>query len=135
MRASPPLAELLAVAYLTGFRQTDLLAMQKTAVTAKGLRLRQSKDGKLVTREWTPLLRGIVQNAIGRSETGFVFVGTRGHPWTVSGLQSALRRLNPGFRFRDLRPKAATDAPHNILAHSAQMLPTYLREWSSKALG
>jgi hypothetical protein len=134
-RASEPLAELLAVAYLTGFRQTDLLAMQKTAVTAKGLRLRKSKDGKVVTREWTPLLRSIVHKALGRSQTGFVFVGPRGHPWTVSGLQSALRRLKPGFRFRDLRPKAATDAKHNILNHSAQMLPVYLREWSSKALG
>jgi integrase len=135
IRAPEPLADLLAVAYLTGLRQTDLLAMQKTAITSKGIRLRQSKDGKSVLREWSPLLRTAIQRALERSEGPFVFVSGRGTPWTVSGLQSAMRRLKPGFRFRDLRAKAATDSKDNILGHSAQMLPVYLREWSSKALG
>lgn len=134
-RASEPLADLLAVAYLTGFRQTDLLAMQKTAVTAKGLRLRQSKDGKPVMMEWTPILKDIVERSVGRSKGLYVFTGVRGRPWTVSGLESAIRRLKPGFRFRELRAKAATDAKHNILGHSAQMLPVYLRERVTKPVG
>lgn len=126
-RASPPLADLLAVAYLTGLRQTDLIRMTRDAVTQKGLRLRQSKDGKLREIEWSPPLRFFVERVLRRSDGRFVFVGERGRPWTVSGLQSAMRRLGPGFRFRELRPKAASDAEHNVLGHDAGMLTRYVR--------
>lgn len=133
-RASPPLTDLLAVAYLTGLRQTDLLALQKTQITSKGIVLRQSKDGKPVEIEWSPALRYFVERAISRSGGLYVFTGVRGAPWTVSGLQSALRRLGPGFRFRELRPKAATDAPHNILGHARAMLEAYTRRRVTKAV-
>lgn len=53
-RAPPELTDLLAVAYLTGLRQTDLLALQKTQVSSKGVTLRQSKDGKPMEITWTP---------------------------------------------------------------------------------
>jgi hypothetical protein len=56
-----------------------------------------------------------------------LFVGVSGKPFTEDGLQSAMKRLGPGFKFRELRPKAATDAKHNVLGHSAQMLSTYIR--------
>lgn len=126
-RAPDALADLLAVAYLTGLRQTDLRMLQKSAITAKGIRLRQSKDGKLREIAWSDALRFFVERARGRSGGPFVFVGPRGHPWTVSGLQSAIRRLKPGFQFRQLRAKAASDADHNVLGHDAQMLVTYVR--------
>lgn len=126
-RAPDALTDLLAVAYLTGLRQTDLRLLRQEAVTAKGLRLRQSKDGKLREISWTPSLRCFVERAVGRSDGPWLFVGPRGRPWSPSGLQSAMRRLKPGFRFRDLRPKAASDAEHNVLGHDAGMLARYVR--------
>ncbi len=126
-RAPEPLADLIAVAYLTGLRQGDLRLLERRNVTAKGIELRQSKDGKLRVIEWSPALRHFTERALARSAGPFVFVGTRGKPFTMDGLQSALRRLNAGFRFRELRPKAASDADHNVLGHDAQMLTRYVR--------
>jgi integrase len=67
-----------------------------------------------------------------RAQSQFVFCGPSGRPFSEDGIQSAMKRLAPGFKFRELRPKAATDAhransKHNILGHGEQMLSTYLR--------
>lgn len=126
-RASPAIVDLLAVAYLTGLRQTDLRLLRREAITKDGIRLRQSKDGKLRLIEWTPTLRTFVERALERSKGQFVFVSARGKPWTVWGLQSAMRRLGPGFQFRAIRAKAASDAGHNVLGHDAGMLARYVR--------
>lgn len=126
-RAPEPLQDLLAVAYLTGLRQGDLRIMTKDAITEKGIRLVQSKDGKEREIAWSQALKYFMERALARSPGPFVFVGERGRPFSMDGLQSAMRRLDAGFRFRDLRPKAATDAEHNILGHKAQMLGVYVR--------
>lgn len=126
-RASPALQDLLAVALLTGLRQTDLRQMTKDAVTDEGLSLRQSKDGKLRVITWSDALRYFVRRAMARSKRDELFVSPHGRPWTVDGLQSSMRRLAPGFRFRELRAKAASDADHNVLGHDAQMLSRYVR--------
>lgn len=62
-----------------------------------------------------------------------IFVSLRGLPWTESGLQSALRRFNSGFQFRQLRPKAETDRP-GTLGHSGQMQQRYTRRRQLKAV-
>lgn len=126
-RAPAPVADLLAVAYLTGLRQTDLRRMQRSAVTRNCLRLRQKKDGKLREIELSPALKFFIDRALARSGGPHLFVSERGLPWSVFGLQSAMRRLRAGFRFRDLRPKAASDAEHNVLGHDAGMLTRYVR--------
>lgn len=126
-RAPEPLADLLAVAYLTGLRQTDLRQLRKSAITKDGLKLEQSKDGKLRLITWTPALRHFIDRAQERAQGPFVFVGEHGQPWSVSGLQSAMRRLKAGFLFRELRPKAASDSEHNVLGHDGQMLTRYVR--------
>jgi integrase len=126
-RANDALQDLLAVALLTGLRQTDLRLMKKSAVVKDGLELRQSKDGKLRLIEWSDALRFFVKRAMERSKGDYLFVGPWGRPWSVDGLQSAMKRLNPGFRFRDIRAKAASDAKHNVLGHDAQMLVRYVR--------
>lgn len=133
-KASPALRNLIEAAYLTGYRQTDLMLLRRSGVTSKGLVLRQSKDDKLRTILWTPRLRKVIHDALGRSEGDFVFVGASGKPWTLWGLQSAMRRLQAGFRFRDLRPKAATDAKDNTLGHGSRMLAVYLRGTVGKAV-
>ena len=131
-RAPPCLADLFAVAYLTGLRQGDLRIMTKEAVTPEGLAFRQSKDGKLRVIEWSAALRTFVDRALARSETEFLFVSAEGRPYTMDGLQCAIKRLKAKmggelFKFRELRPKAASDAKHNVLGHDAQMLRTYVR--------
>lgn len=126
-RAPPALQDLLAVAFLTGLRQGDLRTLTRANVTDKGIELRQSKDGKLRVIEWSPALKHFIDRALARSKANFVFVGAAGRPFTMDGLQSAMKRLGPGFRFRELRPKAASDASHNVLGHDAQMLTRYVR--------
>jgi integrase len=145
-RASPALQDLTAVALLTGLRQTDLRLMKLEAVTKDGLSLRQSKDGKLRLIEWSEALRFFVNRAWDRSQnppqrkarfkghepaprlpSDFLFVSEQYRPWSVDGLQSAMRRWKPGFQFRAIRPKAASDAEHNVLGHDAQMLARYVR--------
>lgn len=127
-RASPALQDLFAVAYLSGLRQTDLLIMSKRQnIKEKGIELVQSKDGKFRFIEWSAALKYFVDRALARSDCDHVFVGLSGKPWSVDGLQSAMRRLGPSFKFRELRPKAASDADHNVLGHDAQMLVRYVR--------
>lgn len=66
--------------------------------------------------------------AAGVRQQPFVFLSQRGLPWSEWGLQSALRRFKPAFRFRWLRPKAQTDRPDlDVLGHSGQMRGTYIR--------
>lgn len=126
-RASPAMQALLATAFLTGLRQTDLINLRRKNIKPDGIELVQSKDGKFRMITWSPALKHFIDQALERSECDHVFVGMSGKPWTVDGLQSAMRRLAPGFRFRELRPKAASDADHNVLGHDAQMLTRYVR--------
>lgn len=59
----------------------------------------------------------------------FIFLSKTGKPWSKWGLQSALRRFKPGFKFRQLRPKAQTDVPNkDILGHTGQMRERYTRK-------
>lgn len=125
-RAPPALYPLLAAAYLTGARQTDLIGWKRSNITERGIEYRESKTGKPRLIEWTPTLRKVMRAALERASGERVFTSARGLPWSVWGLQSALRRFKPGFRFRDLRPKAETDAP-GTLGHAGQMQGRYMR--------
>lgn len=126
-RASPALQDLISVGFLTGLRQTDLRELRRVNIKATGIELTQSKDGKFRHITWSSALKYFIDRALSRSECDHVFTGMSGKPWSVDGLQSAMRRLGPGFRFRELRPKAASDADHNVLGHDAQMLVRYVR--------
>lgn len=126
-RANEHLQDLLAVAYLTGARQTDLMLMTPAAVQDGRLRYIESKTGKQADYEITPTLRRFIDRALARGgET--LFTTPRGLAWSQWGLQSALRRLKMGFQFRQLRPKAQTDAQdRNVIGHRGQMREVYLR--------
>lgn len=125
------LQALLAVAYLTGIRQTDLRLMPLTALAGGRLRFVESKTGKPAEYEITPTLRRFIDAEAERARelgTGFLFHSPKGLPWSEWGLQSAMRRLKAGFQFRQLRPKAQTDAPdRNITGHVGQMREVYTR--------
>ena len=126
-RAPAPLVPLLAVAYLTGIRQTDLRLMKRSQIVGSALWVTESKTGKKNEHEITRTVGRFLSLALSRaSESEFVFTSERGLPWSEWGLQSALRRLKAGFRFRDLRSKAQTDRPDkDILGHSGQMRERY----------
>lgn len=125
-RAPPCLQNLLAVAYLTGIRQTDLRQLRRSAIEGVKLHVTESKTGKRNEHEITPTVAKFLNAALERSTTDFVFVSERGKPWSEWGLQSALRRFQPGFRFRDLRSKAQTDRPDkDVLGHQGQMRERY----------
>jgi integrase len=130
-RAPECMQDLLAVAYLTGIRQTDLRTMPVVAVDGDRLSFTESKTGKPAVYEITPTLRLFIDRALERAKrlnTGFLFHSSKGLPWSEWGLQSALRRLNAGFQFRQLRPKAQTDAQdRNVIGHTGQMRVAYTR--------
>lgn len=149
-RAPPELMALYCVAYLLGIRQTDLRLVEKSAITPAGLQVIESKTRKPNTHKITPTVRHFLQMALEHQERVAthwetrrnpdpakaakirahpqIFLSKRGLPWSLWGLQSALRRFKPAFQFRQLRPKAQTDAPNeNILGHSGQMRERYTR--------
>jgi integrase len=130
-RAPESLQDLLAVAYLTGIRQTDLRLMTQSVVHGSSLKFIESKTGKPADYEITPTLSVFIERALARARalgSAFLFTSPRGLPWSEWGLQSAMRRLKPGFQFRQLRPKAQTDAPdRNVIGHTGQMRVAYTR--------
>lgn len=137
-RAPPELQQLMAVAYLTGIRQTDLRLAKQDQVTKAGLVIDESKTGKRNLHEITPTIWGFLDAAIVRAKAAnspFIFVSARGKPWSEWGLQSALRRFKAGFQFRALRPKAQTDRPDaDILGHTGQMRERYHKRRNLKAV-
>lgn len=130
-RSPECMQDLLAVAYLSGIRQTDLRLMRPEHVAGGRLRFIESKTGKPADYEITPTLRFFVERALKRSKAAgceFMFSSPKGLPWSEWGLQSAMRRLKAGFQFRQLRPKAQTDAPdRNVIGHMGQMRVAYTR--------
>jgi integrase len=126
-RAPECVQDLLAVAYLTGIRQTDLRLMTRHAVQGDRLRFIESKTGKPADYEITKTLRHFIDRALARDGEA-LFTSPKGLPWSLWGLQSAMRRLKPGFQFRQLRPKAQTDAQdRNVIGHVGQMRAVYTR--------
>lgn len=126
-KAPECLQDLLAVAYLTGIRQTDLRGMKPDAIHGERLRFIESKTGKPAEYEITKTLGFFLDRALSRMG-GHLFTSPKGLPWSEWGLQSAMRRLKPGFQFRQLRPKAQTDAPdRNVIGHMGQMRVAYTR--------
>jgi site-specific recombinase XerD len=137
-RAPPALQHLLAVAYLTGIRQTDLRLLRQAQDHGHAIVLKESKTGKENEHEVTPTVRLFLDLAKDRARSfgsDYVFVSAKGLPWSEWGLQSALRRFGAGFRFRDLRRKAQTDRPDkDILGHVGGMRERYHAKRKLKAV-
>jgi len=141
--ASPGFALLLQAAYLTGLRQVDLINMRRTQIEERGIDLEESKTGKPRLILWTDTLRQVITAAIADGDAKIakrskrkkqiyalpehVFVNHRAMPWSPGAVSQAMERYDASFTFRQLRPKAATDAEHNVLGHSGQMLSRYVR--------
>ncbi len=128
-RAPTPVRNLMHIGYLTGLRLCDLVRLLKAWITPEGITVVESKTGRADLIEWTPLLRATVNRALeyAPARSPYLLVASRGQPWQKWAVQSAWKRLAPGFAFRQIRAKAATDAAHNVLGHRGQMLTRYVR--------
>jgi integrase len=133
-RAPAHFARVLKFAYLTGARQTDVMLMPVGAVTPRGLEFAESKTGKPRVIEWSDRLRELVREIL-EARAGFgtldhdrLLTTRHGEPLTGWGIQSNMRRLAVSWTFRQIRPKAQTDAgDRNVLGHSGQMRVRYTR--------
>lgn len=146
-RAPDHFARFMQLAYITGMRATDLRLLKLSDITPEGLWYIESKTRHRVAMAWTPTLRGLVDEILAaRAERinrpyanpykkprapqthGFLLINRLGNPVGKWGIISNIRRLDPGWSFRAIRPKAQTDAgERNVLGHTGQMRALYTR--------
>lgn len=145
-RAPPHFARVMQFGYLTGVRMCDLVALRVDAVRPEGICFTESKTGKPVAIEWTDTLRGLVREILEARQAlmtkpyadkykrrelpqhDFLLTNRFGKPLTERGIISNMQRLDAGFSFRKIRPKAQTDGgDRNVLGHTGQMRERYTR--------
>jgi site-specific recombinase XerD len=134
-RAPPHFAQVMQFAYLTGLRMEDVIRIETSALTRRGIEFTESKTGKDVTIGWTDELRKLVREILEsrherkNSKTHARLLTNRfGRPLSAWGITSNMRRLEAGFSFRHIRPKAQTDAgDRNVIGHVGQMRERYTR--------
>lgn len=133
-RAPEAFQDLIAAAYLSGVRQTDIVAWSRSAhLRPDGVHYVQSKTRKPHHVEWTDALRYFVRRAMARfPDADLVFLNTRGQPWTLWAINSQKRRLELDWCFKDLRAKAQTDSPHSVLGHGAALEGIYRKALRTK---
>jgi integrase len=147
-RAPDHFARVMQFAYISGVREIDMIKMEVTAVTPDGIRFEESKTKKPVLIEWTPVLRELVREILEARHEAMnrpyankyrkprvlpvhnrLFTNRFGKPLTMWGICSNMRRLDPGWSFRAIRPKAQTDGgDRNVIGHTGQMREVYTRE-------
>jgi integrase len=150
-RAHEALRLLLNGAYLSGMRLTDLISLRRDQLTEKGARWRESKTGHENEMTFKPGMWEVVRRSIAYGDAiatkitkrlpeprplpEYVFVNTRGQQWTQWGVSSAMRYAQATFAFRQLRAKAQTDSPENVLGHEGQMRARYTRRRKLTSVG
>jgi site-specific recombinase XerD len=145
-RAPDHFAHVLQFAYMTGARQIDIVNMLVSAITDAGIEYTESKTGKQVSIGWTPTLRKLVRDILKAREKitsrpyanpykqrevpqhDRLLTNRYGQPLSAWGITSNMRRLNVGWSFRAIRPKAQTDGgDRNVIGHTGQMRERYTR--------
>lgn len=133
-RSNEPFQDLIAAAYLSGVRQTDVIAWSRSKnLKPEGISYVQSKTGKPHMVEWSDALRFFVRRAVERfPDADLVFLNTDGMPWTASAINSQKRRLGLEWAFKDLRSKAQSDSPHSVLGHGAALEAVYRKQLKTR---
>lgn len=157
-RSGPMLCALIDMAYLTGQRIGDLLALEWGQVGPDGIAFHPAKTrgstGARVLIEWTPKLRDVERRLRElrkerRAFTASVFTQQAGVPYTYWGAATAWRRavsraVVKDCHFHDVRAKALTDkerrdgmqAARTMGAHSTeQQTSDYVRARSGRKTG
>jgi integrase len=152
-RAPIPLQDIMAIALLTGARQGELRALRRADIRPDGLHVHEGKTRKLRIVRWTDALKFFVDRALARQDeiaarpadprrhrqargvSDFILTNKFGEPWTLSGLQTAFKRLEVDWHFHDIRAKTQSDSKNkNVLGHAAGMLGVYARRQHVDAL-
>lgn len=126
--SGPMICCLVEMAYLTGQRASDLLGMEWSEISKRGILFQPGKTlestGVEILIEWTPRLERLVARlkAFKHTNLRHVFCKQNGQRYTYSGAVTAwkrgLKRAGiPDTQFRDLRAKALTDVDE---AHGIQ---------------
>lgn len=139
-RAPAVVAVMMALAYLTGQREGDIIRLRRDALTNDGIAFRQSKTGRRLIVKWTPALAWAVEQAgklpQGAASSLWVVCRRDGQPYSPSGFQAIWQRhirachasgvIAERFTFHDIRAKAGSDAKDGqLLGH---MDPKTLRK-------
>ena len=110
----------LAIAYLTGKGQGQIIRLATSQLNAEGITFGKRKRGAATLVEWSRRLKRYVQAALDQPcdiVPAYVIRTQRGSPYTSSGFKSIWQRLinewvekgNERFTFHDLRAKTVTD--------------------------
>jgi integrase len=126
-KSPEPFQDLIAFAYLTGIRQTDIMNLKRAEhLKPEGIVFVESKTGKLHKQEWSDAVRFFVRRSMERSpESEYVFTNRFGQQWGVWAINSQMTRLGVDWSFKDLRAKSQSDAEHSVLGHGAAMERLY----------
>lgn len=112
--AAPPLRVAMELAYATGLRQADILALTWQQIRPDGILVKQSKTQREVLKVITPRVQAALELAKTLPkpegiECWYVVHTRGGRRYTRTGFNSSWHRLAPGFTFHDLRRAGATD--------------------------
>ena len=104
---------IVELALVTALRKGDLVAIQISNLTDRGLEVRTSKRGRPLCFAWSPALREIVDAAKGDRKIGPLFISRRKKAWTTSGIDTAWQKARTkagitDLHFHDLRAWALT---------------------------
>lgn len=123
--ASIRMRPLLRLAYLTGMRQSDILALELTNATEQGIAYIESKTQNERLIGWSDELREAWRAAAG-ARIGKVplFLARGGDAFTPSGFKASWRRVKiraglKDVKFHDLRRKTGSDAEEG---HAQELL-------------
>lgn len=125
--ADPLLKVVMGLAYFTGQRISDILAIKLAAITPEGIQFRQIKTGARLLVAWSPDLRRLIDAAkgMGGNVRGMHLLCYNGHAvryhmiydrWTAACKAAGV----PDAHIHDLRAKALTDA--DLQGQDAQAL-------------
>lgn len=140
--APPALRCIMDLAYLTGQRIGDVLAIRLIDLTERGIEIDQDKTGKRLTIRWTPDLRAAVEAAKALHSTAklILLAQRNGKPRGYFGVRDLWTRAcrSAGVEdahLHDLRAKAITDArrqglnPQYLAGHTTEAQTVrYLRD-------
>jgi integrase len=80
-RSPEAFQDLIAGAYLSGARQTDVVGWTRENITPDGIAYQQSKTGKPHTVSWSPALKFFVERALNRCpDAQRIFLNQHGEP-------------------------------------------------------
>lgn len=140
-QASPALRCMMDIAYLTGQRVGDVLAIRLDQVTDEGITFRQEKTDKRLMVQMSPDLADAIKRAkaLHRTRTLYLLGQSNGKKRSYRGARDLLVRAATkagvdDVGWHDIRAKAVTDAkkqgldPQQLAGHSTeQQTKRYLR--------